>query len=47
MESSELKRVIEFDIENARLKQIYYNLALELDAACIPKKKFSDAGEKT
>ena len=31
MEASELKRIIELEDENARLKRMYTNLALELD----------------
>ncbi len=33
MEASELKRVKELEEENARLKRMYANLALELDTA--------------
>lgn len=33
MEASELKRVKELEEENARLKRMYTNLAVELDAA--------------
>lgn len=33
MEASELKRIKELEEENARLKRIYANLAMELDTA--------------
>lgn len=33
MEASELKRVKELEEENAKLKRMYTNLALELDTA--------------
>ena len=33
MEASELKRIKELEEENARLKRMYANLAMELDAA--------------
>jgi putative transposase len=33
MEASELKRVKELEQENAKLKRMYANLALELDTA--------------
>lgn len=33
MEASELKRVKELEAENARLKRMYANLAMELDIA--------------
>jgi putative transposase len=33
MEASELKRIKELEEENARLKKMYANLALELDTA--------------
>ena len=33
MEASELKRIKELEDENARLKRMYTNLALELDTA--------------
>lgn len=40
MEASELKRVKELEEENAKLKRMYANLALELDTAkYIIKKK--------
>jgi putative transposase len=41
MQASELKRVKELEEENARLKRMYTNLALELDIAkYIIEKKF-------
>lgn len=41
MEGSELKRIKELEEENARLKRLYANLALELDTAkYIIEKKF-------
>ncbi len=41
MEASELKRVKEVEEENARLKRMYANLAMELDVAkYIIEKKF-------
>lgn len=41
MEASELKRVKELEEENARLKRMYANLAMELDVAkFIIEKKF-------
>ena len=39
MEASELKRVKELEEENAKLKQMYANLALELDTARYILKK--------
>lgn len=41
MEATELKRVKELEEENARLKRMYANLAMELDVAkFIIEKKF-------
>ncbi len=40
MEASELKRVKELEEENTKLKQMYANLALELDTARNILKKF-------
>lgn len=41
MEATELKRVKELEEENARLKRMYANLAMELDVAkYIIEKKF-------
>jgi len=39
MEASELKRVKELEEENARLKRMYANLALDLDMAKTILKK--------
>jgi putative transposase len=39
MEASELKRVKELEEENAKLKRMYANLALELDTARYILKK--------
>ena len=41
MEASELKRIKELEEENARLKKMYANLAMELDVAkYLIEKKF-------
>lgn len=39
MEASELKRVKELEVENARLKRMYANLAMDLDMAKTILKK--------
>ncbi len=48
MEASELKRIKDLEEENARLKRMYANLAMELDTAkYIIEKSFKALREKT
>ena len=47
MEASELKRIKELEEENARLKRMYANLALELNIAKYIMKKSFKALRKT